>query len=152
MSARWSPRVTVAAVVTDGDRYLLVEERIDGRLVLNQPAGHLERGESLVQAVERETLEETGWTIRVSGVLALSLYRAPDGLTFQRTTFLAEPLLHDPLQPLDPPVVRALWLHTDGLAVNSDRMRSPLVMAVIEQHRRGRVFPLDVLLDADSKA
>ena len=85
------PRVTVATVVYDGGRYLLVEERAEeGRAVLNQPAGHLEPGESLAEAARRETLEESGWEVEIEAVLGASLFsNRVSGLTYYRTSFLA---------------------------------------------------------------
>lgn len=148
MSApRWSPRATVAAVVYQEGRYLIVEERIGGQLLLNQPAGHLEPGETLSEAVCREVLEETAWEVSPTGLLAMSLYRAPGGTVFQRTTFLAQPLQHHAERPLDAPIEQVLWLTREELRANSARLRSPLVMAVIERHRSGVLYPLDVLLD-----
>jgi 8-oxo-dGTP pyrophosphatase MutT (NUDIX family) len=148
MSAtRWTPRCTVAAVIAHEQRYLVVEERIGGRLLINQPAGHLEPNESLLAAVCREALEETAWEIKPTALLALSLYRAADGTVFQRVTFLADPVKHYPERPLDRPVERALWMSRAELQSNSARLRSPLVMAVIERHERGTRFPLDLLLD-----
>lgn len=144
---RWSPRATVAAVVCSADRYLIVEEHIGGRLLLNQPAGHLEPGETLLEAVCREVLEETAWEVRPTGILALSLYRSSTGIVFQRTTFCAEPVKHHVGRALDPPVERALWLTRADLQANSARLRSPLVMAVVERHNSGVLYPLDVMLD-----
>ncbi|HCV95258.1 MAG TPA: NUDIX hydrolase, partial [Stenotrophomonas sp.] len=87
---RWTPHVTVATVVVHDGRLLLVEERIDGRLVLNQPAGHLEPGESLAAAALRETLEESGWEVRLNAFIGLYQWTAPDGTAFLRFAFAAE--------------------------------------------------------------
>ena len=105
--SRWTPHVTVATVVERANRYLLVEERDKntGELVFNQPAGHLESGESLPGAALRETLEETGWEVELTGVLGVALYSAPtNGITYHRTTFLATPLRPVENARLDPDI------------------------------------------------
>ncbi len=107
---RWTPHVTVATVVVRDGRLLLVEEAIDGRQVLNQPAGHLEPDESLAAAAVRETLEETGWTVRLSAFIGTYQWTAPDGTPFLRFAYAAEPVSHDPDRPLDDGILRALWL------------------------------------------
>jgi len=142
----WRPRVTVACVVARDDRYLLVEERIRGRLVVNQPAGHLDPGETLLQAAVRETLEETAWTVRPTGLVTVYQWRKPGGgEQFLRFTFAAEALSHDPDRALDTGIERALWL--DERELDSDRyvMRSPMVRRSIADYRRRAPMPLDVL-------
>lgn len=145
---RWHPHVTVATVVERDGRFLLVEELKNGRLVLNQPAGHLEREESLIQAATRETLEETGWTVRIEGIVALGLYTAPgNGITYYRTTFHGTPLALDETRALDTGIVRALWLSVDEVRAQSERLRSPMVLAVIERYLAGHRHPLAMILD-----
>jgi ADP-ribose pyrophosphatase YjhB (NUDIX family) len=142
------PRVTVAAVIENDGRYLLVEERdkTSGRLVFNQPAGHLERGESLPEAAIRETLEETGWEIELTGILGTALYRAPgNGVTYYRTTFAGVPLKEVSGTALDPDIHRTHWLTYEAILAESGRMRSPLVLASIERHRQGILYPLDLI-------
>jgi ADP-ribose pyrophosphatase YjhB (NUDIX family) len=101
---RWSPHVTVAAVVERNDRFLMVREKSEtGSLVYNQPAGHLQESESLIQAVMRETLEETGWQITPTAVLSLRLYTSPaNQITYLRTSFAAEAVAHYPDYAIDP--------------------------------------------------
>ncbi len=144
----WVPHVTVATVVQDKGRYLLVEERdkISGKLVFNQPAGHLEQGETLAAAALRETLEETGWTIALQGILGVALYTAPGNqLTYVRTTFVGKPLGQVEGALLDADIHATHWLQYEEILANSARMRSPLVLASIEQHRRGICYPLDLI-------
>jgi 8-oxo-dGTP pyrophosphatase MutT (NUDIX family) len=144
----WAPHVTVATVVEREGRYLLVEERDEssGVLVFNQPAGHLEDGETLAAAALREVLEETGWQVKLTGVLGLALYRAPgNGVTYCRTTFLGCPLQRLESSPPDPEIHAVHWLEYEAILANSARMRSPLVLAAIEQHRRGIVYSLDLI-------
>ena len=146
--SEWRPHVTVATVVEDRGRYLMVEERdkATGRIVLNQPAGHLEQGETLSAAALRETLEETGWVVALAGVLGIALYTAPaNGVTYCRTTFFARPLTPPQAAPCDPDILRTHWLAYEEILAESARMRSPLVLAAIEQHRRGHCYPLNVI-------
>lgn len=144
----WYAHVTVATVVERDSLYLLVEERDkgSGRVVFNQPAGHLERGESLQQAALRETLEETGWIVTLEGVLGLALYTAPgNGVTYYRTTFCAQALEPQAGAQLDPDILAVHWLDYEAILANSARMRSPLVLAAVEQHRSGLRYPLDLI-------
>jgi 8-oxo-dGTP pyrophosphatase MutT (NUDIX family) len=147
----WAPHVTVATVVECKGRYLLVEERdkTGGALVFNQPAGHLEAGETLAAAALREVLEETGWKVALTGVLGLALYTAPgNGVTYYRTTFLGRPLQRLRSKPSDPDIHAVHWLEYEAILANSARMRSPLVLAAIEQQRRGIHYPLDLIYSA----
>jgi 8-oxo-dGTP pyrophosphatase MutT (NUDIX family) len=141
------PRVTVATVICHEGRYLLVEERdkTTGELVFNQPAGHLEPGESLQQGALRETLEETGWQVQLSGFLGIALYTAANGVTYCRNSFLARPIRALENASLDPDIVRIHWLSYEEIVARSDRMRSPLVLLTIEQQRQGVNFPLDLI-------
>ena len=128
----WQPDVTVATVVVDGGRLLLVEESVGGRLVLNQPAGHLEPDESLLDAALRETREETGWDVRLTAFVGAYQWKAPAtgpnaGRHYLRFAFAAEPVSHDPARPLDQGIVRALWMTPAELSEARDRHRSPLV-------------------------
>jgi ADP-ribose pyrophosphatase YjhB (NUDIX family) len=144
----WAPRATVACVIERDNKYLLVEERdkTSGHLVFNQPAGHLEEGETLTGAALRETLEETGWQIELTGVLGIALYTAPgNGLTYYRTTFLGKPLAAIENATLDPDIHAVHWLDYESILANSARMRSPLVLAAIELQRRGICYPLDLI-------
>lgn len=143
----WYPHVTVATVIEDNGRFLFVEEEsASGQLVFNQPAGHLERGESLVEAALRETLEETGWTVELQGVVGIGLYHAPDNdTTYYRTTFFGRPLRHDPQRPLDTGIVRAVWLDAGEIGALQPRLRSPMVASVLEQYRSGHRYPLSMI-------
>lgn len=139
---RWAPRVTVATVVVDQGRVLLVEERIDGVLVLNQPAGHLEPDESLAEAALRETREETGWDVELTCFIGCYQWTAPDGTPFLRFCYAARPLRHDPLRELDTGIVQALWLQPDALLEAHARLRSPLVWQVVADYLGGKRYPL----------
>ncbi|MGH8030910.1 MAG: NUDIX hydrolase [Luteimonas sp.] len=147
----WQPDVTVATVVVDGGRLLCVEERVDGALVLNQPAGHLEPDESLEQAALRETREETGWDVRLTAFVGAYQWRAPlrDGEDthrhYLRFAFAAEPVGHDPTRTLDAGIVRALWLTPAELLAASERHRSPLVWRAVAGFLEGQRYPLSLL-------
>lgn len=140
----WYPHLTVATVVEDNGRFLLVEEYAAGeQLVFNQPAGHLERNETLIEAAVRETLEETGWTIEIQGLVGVGLYTAQNnGITYYRTCFFGKPVAHDANRKLDTGIERAVWLTFDEIKMLAPRMRSPLVTKVIEQYLNGHRYPL----------
>jgi 8-oxo-dGTP pyrophosphatase MutT (NUDIX family) len=143
---RWNPEVTVAAVVESDGRFLMVEELISGRLVLNQPAGHLENGESLIDAAVRETREETAWRLRPEALVGIYLWRSPGrGRSFLRFTFCGAVDQHDAGQPLDRGIQRALWLSRARLLAQPARLRSPMVMRSIDDYLQGRRMPLDTV-------
>lgn len=145
----WKPHVTVAALAQDDTgRFLLVEERADGRTVLNQPAGHLEPGESLIEAVCRETLEETAHRFEPEALLGLYRWQHPgNGKTFLRATFLGRASAKAEDRQLDDGIIRALWLTRAEIAAQQDRLRSPMVWRCIEDREAGRRYPLDLLQD-----
>lgn len=144
----WYPHVTVATVIEQDGRFLLVEEHADGRLVFNQPAGHLEPGESLIEAARRETLEETGWHVRIDGVIGVSLYTAPaNGVTYCRHAFFGTAIDHDANRALDAGIVRAVWLSFEEIVALAPRLRSPMVIGTLERYRSGHRFPLSVVFD-----
>lgn len=137
------PDVTVAALVLDAGRLLLVEEDVRGDLVINQPAGHLEPEESLADAMVRECLEETGWRVEPTGLVGI--YQWIDPLTrrqYLRVAFAARALEHDPDAELDAGIVQPLWLTPEELRGCHHRHRSPLVMRVAQDFLDGRAFPL----------
>jgi len=147
--ALFLPHVTVATVIERDGRFLFVEEHSQGQLVLNQPAGHLDAGETLVEAACRETFEETGWHVDITGLLSLHLYRSPaNGVTYHRTTFIGEAREHDPSAPLDQGIVRAVWLSAEQVRQHAVPPRSPLVLTAVERYLRGERYPLG-LLEAD---
>ena len=143
----WQPDVTVATVVVRDGRLLCVEEQANGRgLVLNQPAGHLEPDEGLAEAALRETLEETGWDVRLTAFVGAYQWKAPEtDRHYLRFAFLAEPLRHHPERPLDTGIERALWLTPAELEAERARHRSPLVWRVVADALGGRRQPLSVL-------
>ena len=141
-----SPDVTVAAVTQTADRFLVVEERINRRLVFNQPAGHVERGESLFTAVVREVQEETAWRFVPESLLGIYLWRNPvSGRSTLRFAFVGSVADHNAAQPLDRGIVRTHWLSQPQLLERQGQLRSPLVLRCIEDYRRGAFRPLDAV-------
>ena len=137
------PAVTVAAVVERDGAFLLVRERTRRGLRLNQPAGHLESGESLPDGTARETLEESAWHVEPFALVGIYRWQAPDnGATFVRFAYAARPLLHEPERKLDAEIVDALWLTYDEIVARRDEHRSPLVLRCIDDYRAGRRWPL----------
>ncbi|MDG1581936.1 NUDIX hydrolase [Pseudomonas sp. GOM6] len=144
----WNPHITVATVVEDHGRFLLVEELSEGRAVFNQPAGHLEADESLLQAALRETLEETGWEVELTAVTGIYLYTAPsNGVTYQRVCFAAKPLRHLPESPLDEGIIGPQWLTREELAAQPERWRSELVLRCIDDYLAGERHSLSLIRD-----
>jgi 8-oxo-dGTP pyrophosphatase MutT (NUDIX family) len=149
----WHPEVTVAAVVERDGRFLMVEERAAGRLVLNQPAGHLEDRETLLDAVIRETREETAWRLAPEALVGIYLWRNPDnGRTFLRFAFCGSVDDHRPDQKLDTGIVRAPWMSHDQLLAQPGRLRSPLVLRCLDDYLRGIRRPLDSVASLDLEA
>nr|WP_295379933.1 NUDIX hydrolase [Pseudoxanthomonas sp.] len=142
----WQPDVTVATIVVRDGRLLMVEERAQGRLVFNQPAGHLEPDETLLDAALRETREETGWDVRLTAFVGAYQWKATEtGRHYLRFAFAAEPVRHDPARPLDDGIVQTHWLTPAELQQVHERHRSPLVWQVVEDYLGGRRYPLDML-------
>jgi 8-oxo-dGTP pyrophosphatase MutT (NUDIX family) len=143
---RWNPEVTVAAIAERDNRFLMVEERIAGRLVLNQPAGHLEDGETLVEAVIRETREETAWRFRPDALVGTYLWRSPvDGRSFLRFAFCGTVDDLHAQQPLDTGIQRMLWLTHEQLLAQVPRLRSPLVLRCLQDYLLGKRQSLDTV-------
>jgi len=138
------PRITVATLVAREGRLLFVEEESPQGLVLNQPAGHLESGESLAEAALRETLEESAWHVRLTHLIGLYQWRAPNGQEFLRAGFSAVPLRHEPERTLDAGIRRALWLSPAELAAQRARLRSPLVEVLVNDWLGGSRHPLSL--------
>lgn len=142
----WKPSVTVAAVIEREGGFLLVEEEALGRIVFNQPAGHWERGESLAEACARETLEETAYHFSPRELLGVYRWHSPEAdVTYLRFAFRGEITGHEPGRALDGEIRRAVWLKLDEIRRLRARLRSPLVMACIEDYLAGRRYPLDIL-------
>ncbi|MGV8923312.1 MAG: NUDIX hydrolase [Thermomonas sp.] len=147
----WQPDVTVATIVVRDGRLLCVEERSNNTLVINQPAGHLEPDESLLQAAVRETREETGWIVRPTHFIGAYQWKAPvragenEGRHYLRFAFAAETLEEMPNARLDEGIVRALWLTPEELQALAPRHRSPLVWRTVADYLGGNRHPLSMV-------
>ncbi|HEU4922967.1 MAG TPA: NUDIX hydrolase [Burkholderiales bacterium] len=141
----WKPSVTVAAVIERGGRFLLVREQVEGRLVLNQPSGHLDPGESLVEGCRREVLEETAHRFRPTGLVGIYRWHyAAKDVTFLRFCFKGMLEGTAPLA-LDKEIVGLEWLTPEELKNRRTEHRSPLVEKCVDDFLAGRNFPLEVL-------
>jgi 8-oxo-dGTP pyrophosphatase MutT (NUDIX family) len=141
--ATWCPHVTVACLVADGERFLMVEEEVRGARRFNQPAGHLEPRETLVDAALRETLEETGWEIALDSFIGVQQWHSPvHDHQILRFAFAGRPLNHHPDRELDAGIVRALWLSYAEIAALGERLRSPLVLTTLDDWLAGQRLPL----------
>jgi phosphatase NudJ len=151
MNDRWKPSVTVAAIVEQGGRYLLVEEETPEGLCLNNPAGHLDRGESLLQAVVREALEETARRFTPTALVGVYMARLQrprrdEDVTYLRFAFCGAVGDAEAGRALDDGIVRTLWLTPDEIRASRARHRSPLLLRCVEDHLAGRRYPLEVLV------
>jgi phosphatase NudJ len=152
MSPRWKPSVTVAAVIECDGRFLLVEEHTPEGLRLNNPAGHLDPGESLAAACAREALEETAFQFTPTGLVGVYLARfqrlqATEGedITYLRFAFRGVLGAHDRTRPLDHGIVRTVWLTPDEIRASAHRHRSPLVLRCLEDFLAGHHHPLELI-------
>lgn len=142
----WAPHVTVATVVERDGKFLLVYEQAEGRKVYNQPAGHLEANETLIEAAIRETREETGWEVQPEAVISVRLYTAPaNGVTYLRVTFVASTVAHYADQPLDEGIIEAVWLSREEIQARLPELRSPMTLEVIDEYLSGQRFDLSLL-------
>jgi 8-oxo-dGTP pyrophosphatase MutT (NUDIX family) len=146
MDRVWKPNVTVAAVIEQGGRFLLVEEETPEGLRFNQPAGHLEKGESLVAAAAREALEETAHCFRPESLVGIYQWRHPDGeLTYLRFAFAGSVQAAEAGRALDAGIVRAVWMSLAEVEATAACHRSPLVMQCIRDYLDGRRYPLGLI-------
>lgn len=143
---RWRPNVTVATLVEKDSKFLMVNEAPNGIEVYNQPAGHLDENENLINAAKRETLEETGWEVEVTHYLGLYRHIAKNGITYLRHSFLAQPLKHHPDMKLDTGIIKAVWMSYEDIC-KQDNLRGPLVKRLIDDYREGKIYTLDMLYD-----
>lgn len=146
MNRAWKPNVTVAALIEREGRFLLVEEETEDGLRFNQPAGHLDEGESLVAACAREALEETAWGFTPTALVGIYQWPRPQGdITYLRFAFSGELGAHEEARPLDAGIQRAVWMTPEEIRVTADRHRSPLVRQCVADYISGRRYPLELL-------
>ena len=145
-TTQWKPNVTGAAVVERDGAFLLVEEQTDDGIRYNQPAGHLEAGESLIDAVVRETLEESACDFTPEALLGIYQYRqSGSGVTYLRFAFTGTLSAPHPGRALDTGILRALWMPVSEIRACADRHRSPLLMQCVDDYLRGQRHPLQIL-------
>lgn len=146
----WTPHITVATVIEKDGKFLFVEEQTEGVMhtVFNQPAGHVECNESLIEAAIRETFEETGHTVAVDALLGIYTYTPPmfPDRTYYRFCFLAHSIDVDTTATLDTGIVRAVWMTLDELQETA-RARSPLVIKAIQDALNGQRYPLSLIYE-----
>ena len=147
----WKPHATVAAIIEKDSRFLVVEEVIEGLHLYNQPAGHLDPDETLLDAVIRETREESAWLFTPEAVTGIYLWKHPDnGETYLRVAFCGQCSDHDPEQELDTGIVRSVWKTREELMQRPEQLRSPMVINCIDDYLDGRRYPLSILNDIPS--
>jgi 8-oxo-dGTP pyrophosphatase MutT (NUDIX family) len=143
---RWKANVTVAAVIEKDNRFLMIEEESDDEIVINQPAGHLEKDESIIAAVKREVQEETAWEFQPSSIVGIYLYPSTNNdITYLRICFSGQCVNHKPEQKLDEGIIQAMWLSKEELEAKSANLRSPLVMQCIDDYLAGEQYSLELL-------
>jgi 8-oxo-dGTP pyrophosphatase MutT (NUDIX family) len=146
MERLWKPNVTVAALMERDGRFLLVEEETDDGIRFNQPAGHLDEGESLVEACSREAMEETAHVFTPIELVGIYQWPRPQGdITYLRFAFAGKVGAHETARQLDAGILRAVWMTVDEIEACADRHRSPLVLQCVHDYLAGRRFPLDVI-------
>jgi len=137
--------LTVATVIEKSGQFLMVKETRQGRQLINQPAGHVEPGEDILAAALRETYEETGWVVSLSGFLGIATYRAPSNwITYYRHTFVAQPIEFDPSAQIDTDIDEAVWMSYDQIESNLTTLRSPLVLSCLSDYLAGAIFPMEI--------
>ena len=143
---RWAPHVTVATLVEKEGKFLLVEEQPDGytHSVYNQPAGHLDNGESLINAAKRETLEETGWIVDITGFIGQYRFIAPNGFTYLRHGFIAKAISKVENAKLDTPIIQTHWLTYQEIEAKKTTLRSAMVMDLIDDYLAGQRYSLEL--------
>lgn len=142
----WKPNTTVAAIVEVDGKFLMVEENTPEGIRINQPAGHLEDDETLLQAVIREANEETAYDFSPQALLGVYHWkRLQKDITYLRFAFIGKVSNHQPAQPLDDGIIRALWMSKAELEACREIHRSPQVMRCVEDYLTGQSFPLEVI-------
>jgi 8-oxo-dGTP pyrophosphatase MutT (NUDIX family) len=150
MNRVWKPNVTVAALIERDGRFLLVEEETEDGLRFNQPAGHLDAGESLAAACAREALEETAWSFTPTALVGIYQWPRPQGdITYLRFAFAGELGAHEDGRMLDAGILRAVWMTSDEIRATAERHRSPLVWQCVADYLAGRRYPLDLVRHYD---
>jgi 8-oxo-dGTP pyrophosphatase MutT (NUDIX family) len=142
----WKPNTTVAAIIEKDGRFLMVEENTNEGVRINQPAGHLEDGESLFEGVTREAFEETAHEFTPTALLGIYHWQRPKkNITYLRFAFIGEVGKHHTEQKLDDGIIRAVWMSYEELKASQNIHRSPQVLQCVEDYLAGQQFPLSVI-------
>lgn len=142
----WKPHVTVAAVIEKNNKFLLVEEHTNNGIAFNQPAGHLENGESVISAINREVNEETAWQFEAEYIIAIQLWRKnSESPSFLRVCFSGKVHSHNKEQKLDNDIIATHWLARDQIVARKSQLRSPLVLNTVDAYLSGEQHPLSLL-------
>ncbi len=143
----WTPHATVAVVVEKNGKYLMVEEVCDGETVFNQPAGHVDEDESILDAAIRETVEETGWKVSIDAFIGLYTYKAPsNGITYYRMCFAAT-AIEKVTDQLDIGIISEHWLSYNEIGNLKSQLRSPLVTQCIDDFKNKEHYPLSLIVE-----
>ena len=144
----WKPNTTVAAIIEKDDKFLLVEEDIEGEIVFNQPAGHLEKGETLIEAVKREVLEETTYEFTPESIIGIYLYPNPknQNITYLRFCFYGTAKINNNnnKRKLDDGIIQTVWMDKEEIK-SQERMRSAMVLRCINDYLKGNSYPLSLI-------
>ena len=150
MNRVWKPNCTVAALIEREGRFLLVEEETEDGLRFNQPAGHLDPGESLVAACTREAMEETAWCFTPTALVGIYQWPRPQSdVTYLRFAFAGELGAHQENRALDTGILRTVWMTPEEIRASAERHRSPLVWQCVSDYLAGRRFPLEIVTHYD---
>jgi 8-oxo-dGTP pyrophosphatase MutT (NUDIX family) len=145
----WKPNVTVAAVLEQDGRFLLVEEQTERGILFNQPAGHWEPHETLAAGAVREVLEESAYDFEPQHLLGVYRWHSPSDVTYLRFAFTGRILAHHPQRALDQGIIRAVWMTPDEIRATRERHRSPLILRCVEDYLAGKRYPLDLIVHYD---
>ena len=141
----WTPHITVAAVIESNQRFLLIEEQSEGLIVYNQPAGHWDENETLIQAAARETLEESAWHFEAQAITGIYTYTNPSSkTTYLRIAYTGKHHSHEPNRTLDTGILRTKWFTRDEIA-NLPNLRSPMVLRCVDDYLAGNRYPLSLV-------
>ncbi|MBI1174281.1 MAG: NUDIX domain-containing protein [Sideroxydans sp.] len=146
----WKPNVTVAAVIEQDGKFLLVEEQTERGILFNQPAGHWEADETLTAGAAREVLEEAAYEFEPQQLVGIYRWHAPGSdITYLRFAFAGRILDHHPERKLDDGIIRAVWMTPDEIRATQERHRSPLILRCVEDYLAGKRYPLDMIVHYD---
>jgi len=153
MTDLWYPHLTVATIIENNGNFLMVKEVSDEKIVFNQPAGHVDKDETLFEAAVRETLEETGWHVNIDTLVGFYLYTSPENeTTYFRALFAATAISHDKDRELDDGILEAPWLSREQVKEQSNMLRSPMVLQCIDDYLNGKRLPLDCISHLPAEA